>query len=63
MKVIKDNYTPWLNNHNIVCDKCESILQYNENDICIDFFDGTDFVVCPLCNHEIVINNESDEYE
>ena len=56
MRVIKDN-----SKKIIICTKCESILEYDTNDI---YSEGTDindkqYVVCPVCFEKLDIKNTS----
>ena len=60
MKVLKDNYTnvkhiiDEIKNKypkRLVCEKCESELEYNESDITIGQY-GCAFIACPCCKYE-----------
>lgn len=55
MKVLKDNYTATVyvekNNNKIVCEHCESELEYDNSDISIGTY-GCAVVSCPLCGYK-----------
>ena len=53
MKVIKDN-----SKKRITCSNCESILEYNINDIHSErTMNGRQYVICPICNTELDIKD------
>ena len=55
MKVIKDN-----SKKIIICTKCESILEYDNNDIYSERrINGRQYVICPECNTQLDIKNTS----
>lgn len=55
MKVIKNNY----NRESIqyICEECNSIFEYNDDDIFMDN-NGVEYVRCPCCKNHCYINEE-----
>ena len=57
MRVIKDNFNSNSYPKEAVCDYCESRLSYEKKDCYIGEF-GCVHILCPLCGHEILLDNE-----
>ena len=57
MKVIENNYNEetW----KIVCPKCNSVLEYNKNDVIKkeSYFFYIHYIKCPCCNGVIDVKN------
>ena len=68
MKVLKNNYNQEIKQtkqvipypRNIVCEKCQSELEYEESDIRVGVY-GLAYLNCPLCKHENFL--DEDEHE
>lgn len=58
MKIIEDKYTNKIKKTRITCDFCDSILEYDENDVYTDSYYELDYIDCPLCGHQILIVEE-----
>lgn len=56
MKVIKNNYNEE-NNIQYICEECNSVFEYDNNDICIDSY-GDNYVNCPCCGKKCYIDEE-----
>lgn len=48
MKIIKNNYEETFQ---FTCNKCGSVIEYNDDDICVDSY-GYRYVICPCCGDE-----------
>lgn len=40
----------------IECNHCKSILSFNDNDICFTTYSENYYVICPICNKRIYID-------
>lgn len=56
MKVIKNNYNEE-NNIQYICEECNSVFEYNDNDIYMDSH-GDNYVECPCCGNRCYIDEE-----
>lgn len=66
MKVLKNNFNKIsaietlivpLYPKKVICDKCQSELEYEQSDITIGWF-GAGYIKCPLCDNDIVLDDE-----
>lgn len=63
MNVLKDNYSIYKeepikkNNEILICEHCQSELEYEESDIRIGEF-GAGYVDCPLCGYGNILDEE-----
>lgn len=54
MKIIENNYKPVNLPIKYICEECDSVFQYDENDINIEK-NGDEYVICPCCGHKCLI--------
>ena len=63
MKVIENNFKKTENINTaqkVKCTYCESILEYDNNDIITERrIDGKQYIICPCCNTTIILNDKS----
>lgn len=60
MRILKDNYTNYVKvvkNNKIVCETCQSELEYDKSDIQYGEF-GCAYIMCPLCDKKIFLDYE-----
>lgn len=57
MKIIKNNYNGE-NNIQYICEECNSIFEYNDDDIFMDI-NSVEYVRCPCCGHHCYIDEET----
>lgn len=55
MKIIQNNYKENQSTEQYICEECNSVFEYDENDIKADI-DGDKIVFCPCCNHPCYID-------
>lgn len=68
MKILKNNYNQEIEQtkqiapypRNIVCENCQSELEYEESDIRVGAY-GLAYLNCPLCKHENILDNDEHE--
>ena len=54
MKIIENNYKPVDLSVKYICEECNSVFQYDDNDIRTEK-NGGEYVMCPCCGHKCLI--------